>query len=120
MLKVVAGLFALVLLTGLPVGTAYASSWGGNPLTDIEPQTSVNSSTDKKYENRIVLARDSYGWHHSAVCGLELCNATAQIAIPERAPQTLGDFLGLSPITDLEFTEDVPFSGHFYLKGFFR
>ncbi len=119
MLKVVAGLFAIVLLSGLSAN-AYASSWGGNPLTAIEPQTSVNSSDSAIYLDRQVLERDSFGWHHSKVCGLELCSNVGQIANREQAPQTLGSFLGLDPISDLEFTQDVPFDGKFYIKGFFN
>jgi hypothetical protein len=131
MYKVIAVLVALVLMTGLSSGVAYASSWDANPLDRLDIQKRGNVSYPLDWNKHDVISPKSYGWKVSKVCGLELCidgsNGWKQPSHLQNeqtnAPQTISPYLGLSATGDdkkIEFAVDKFFDGKFYIKGFFK
>ena len=75
MSKIIAGLVAIVLLTGVGFSSnVFASSWDGNPLERLDQQKGVNTSYDLDYNKHKNFAQKAYGWQFSKVCGLDLCD----------------------------------------------
>lgn len=132
MIKTIAILVALFAIGGMTFGSAFASSWDKNPLERFDIQKRGNTSYPLDFNKHDVVSPKSYGWKNSKVCGLDLCIQGSNVwkqpshlqGAQISAPQTLGDYLGLSATGD-KFTgfssslESI-FDGKYYIKGFFK